>query len=68
MKRLGLALLMLALVAFATPTLFSANSGLPGGGAETQAISQSCIQYCRNVCIAIGETCCFCGTNCCGCC
>lgn len=68
MKRLGLALVMLALVAL-VPAALSADRAAwsPGDSVSTQYISQSCAQYCRTVCIANGETCAFCGPNCCAC-
>jgi hypothetical protein len=66
MKKLGLVAL-LALVAVA-PGAFASKPTFwtPQSTAITQ-VSASCIRYCRDVCIANGETCAICGPNCCAC-
>ena len=59
MKRLATAMGLIAVLFMLVPSALPASSGW---------ISQSCAQYCRTVCIANGETCCFVSPTTCGCC
>lgn len=61
MKRLGTALRLFTLVAVFLVAL-TAGAPQPAQG------QMSCRQYCRDVCIANGETCCFITSTTCGCC
>lgn len=68
MKRLVLALGLLALVALAPNALSAKGSSWTiVDPTNTKSLSLSCAQYCRTVCIANGETCASCGFNCCAC-
>lgn len=64
MKKLGTALRLIALATLIPAALIA--------GGESQAApdqeQMSCSQYCRTVCLAYGEPCCFLGPNTCGCC
>jgi hypothetical protein len=60
MKKLGLAFRLITLVA----VLFAALTA----GAPQPAQAMTCAQYCREVCIANGETCCWLSSTLCGCC
>ncbi len=61
MKQLGTALRLVTLVA----VLFVAfTAGTP----QTAEGQMSCSQYCRTVCLANGEPCCFISSTSCGCC
>jgi hypothetical protein len=64
MKKLGTALRLIALIALIPAGLTAAGAPQPQQDLE----QMSCGQYCRTVCIANGETCCFSGPNTCGCC
>jgi len=70
MKRLCLALSLTALFSF-LPSLLTAGSAVRTTEdlrLISNQISLSCAQYCRTVCIANGETCCFISSTTCGCC
>lgn len=61
MKKLGTPLRLVTLVAVLLVAL-AAGAPQPVQG------QMSCWQYCREVCIANGETCCFTSPYTCGCC
>ena len=61
MRHLGTALRLATLVALVAAAL---TTGTP----RTAEAQMSCSQYCRTVCIANGEPCCWITSNTCGCC
>ena len=61
MKKFGTALRLITLVAVFLAAL-SASAPQPAQG------QMSCAKYCRDVCIANGESCCFISSTTCGCC
>jgi hypothetical protein len=61
MKKLGTAFRLITLVTL----VFGA---LAAGAPQPAQAQMSCKQYCREVCIANGETCCYITSNTCGCC
>jgi hypothetical protein len=62
MKKLSPALRLATLIAL-VPVAFAAV-----GAPQPDQEQMSCRQYCREVCIANGETCCMITPNTCGCC
>jgi hypothetical protein len=62
MKKLGTALRLIALVAL-VPVAFT-GAGTP----QPELMQMSCGQYCRQVCIPNGDSCCFISPTSCGCC
>jgi hypothetical protein len=61
MKKLGTALRLLTL---GTLVFAALTAGTP----QPVEAQMSCRQYCREVCIANGEPCCYITSNTCGCC
>lgn len=62
-KKLGTALRLIALA-----TLIPAALMAGGESPQPDQEQMTCSQYCRTVCAANGEPCCFLGPNTCGCC
>lgn len=61
MKNFGTALRLLTLVALVFGALVT-------GAPQPAQAQMGCGKYCRTVCIATGEACCFITENTCGCC
>ena len=71
MKRLRPALGLIALLALLPGAITARSVRVDprlSPAAMTATIGPSCTRYCRDVCIANGEPCCFVGYDSCGCC
>lgn len=66
MKKLGTALRLIALATLIPAALMAGGESQPQ--AQPDQEQMSCREYCRTVCIANGETCCYITSNTCGCC